>query len=150
MGCYKLANKWFTKWLSVCYYIFAFHFFFKHADSTVCRLNNRFQLKSWLNGKVLGVSIKFDPNVRMWDSLDKNYELWYLDEDKIIRSYATDGCLTSHGRPTYLQLKAILRTHNALTCFCGYWLKILRGTYKHFHSFPYIAMVYYEKYIFLI
>lgn len=77
---------------------------------------------SLLNGKVLDVPSGNNSNVRMWDSrAGKTNELWYLDENKRIRSYATDACLTSNGNNSYTLLfllftiKYSLKTQNEST-----------------------------------
>lgn len=68
-----------------------------------CKIHglHRFQLKSRLNEKLLEVPSGNNRTVRMcWNSHGNkdNNQLWYLDKEKIIRSLATDDCLTSQGK----------------------------------------------------
>lgn len=58
------------------------------------------------------------PYAQMWESQhENNKQLWYLDQDKIIRSYATDHCLTSHGRLCIIVYLFILFLRKAIIIF---------------------------------
>lgn len=58
-------------------------------------------MKSKLNGKVLDFACTSNPNLIVWDwdHHGRLNQLWYMDEETIIRSAVNDDYLTSHGRP---------------------------------------------------
>lgn len=63
---------------------------------------NRFQLKSQMDGNLLNFLCGHNPNVFVFRPHSEIEQLWYLDQDKIIRAAFNDDCLTSHGSLLYI------------------------------------------------